>query len=141
MLATHDAHQATLSAQEEARNIACFEQFIAQVIGRGDLSALDSFVTHDIAVHDPGTELYGQAALHRGLCTLLAAFPDFQLVVEDLIAAGDKVVARYRGEGYHLGTWRGIPATGKRISYSGILIQRFADGRIAEHWAEMDLLG
>jgi hypothetical protein len=71
----------------------------------------------------------------------LAGFPDVRYSVEDQIAEGDKVVSRYRGEGTHLGEWRGVPATGRRFAYTGVLIHRFEDGKIAEFWGQSDTLG
>jgi predicted ester cyclase len=35
----------------------------------------------------------------------------------------------------------GIPRTGKQISMTGMTIWRIADGKIVEHWSEMDTLG
>jgi len=32
----------------------------------------------------------------------------------------------------------GIPATGKRVEFTGIHIARIADGKIVEHWGEED---
>ena len=69
------------------------------------------------------------------------AFPDLHYTVEDLVAEGDKVVVRYTGRGTQQGELWGIPPTGKQMTYTGILIWRFAEGKIAEHWAEPDRLG
>ena len=79
--------------------------------------------------------------MRSGLRSLLAAFPDLHITVEDQIAEGDEVALRYRGEGTHRGEWRGIAPTGKRIRYTDILIQRFEGDKIAEFWAQPDLLG
>src|SRR5436309_1792146 len=105
---------------------------------QGDLSALDELFTSDAVVHDPGRELRGIAAIRQGFSSLRAGFPDVGYTVEDQIAEGDKVASRYRGEGTHLGEWRGVPATGRRFSYTGILIHRFEDGKIAEFWGQSD---
>jgi predicted ester cyclase len=61
--------------------------------------------------------------------------------VEDQIAEGDKVVVRYRFRDTHLGAFQGMPPTGKQVAYTGILIYRIADGKIAEQGTEFDLLG
>jgi hypothetical protein len=61
-------------------------------------------------------------------------------VVEDVIAEGDKVVARNTVTGTHQGEYKGLPPTGKSISYSEIFIFRFAGGRIAEIWRVVDVL-
>lgn len=80
--------------------------------------------------------------LHRqfGLATF-DAFPDLQRPVEDLVAEGDKVVARWTSVGTHQGDFQGIPPTGKRVVTSGITIFRVADGKIVEEWSESDMIG
>jgi steroid delta-isomerase-like uncharacterized protein len=79
---------------------------------------------------------------HNAIVTLFrAAFPDQQWLIEDLIAEGDRVVARSTMTGTHTGDFFGIPATGKSVRVSGVHIVRIQDGRIAEHWGNNDDLG
>jgi predicted ester cyclase len=120
---------------------ALFARLVAEVFHGGRLDAVDELFTPAAVIHDPGVEHRGAGALRQGIRSLLAAFPDFRVTVEDQIADGDRLAVRYRGEGTHRGEWQGIPPTGKRISYPGMLIVRAADGRIAEYWAQPDLLG
>ncbi|HEX9567041.1 MAG TPA: ester cyclase, partial [Thermoplasmata archaeon] len=61
--------------------------------------------------------------------------------VDELIAEGDKVVARITGYGTHEADFLGIPRTGKEIKMSGIVIWRIRAGKIVEHWAQNDTLG
>ncbi len=65
---------------------------------------------------------------------MTTAFPDLVYVVEDIIAEGDKVVARYTARGTHLGRLHDIPPSGKKIEINGIYMGRIADSRIAEGW-------
>ena len=69
------------------------------------------------------------------------AFPDITYTVEELIAEGDKVVARWSAEGTHLGDFVGIPPTHKQVRFSGIEIIRVVDGKAIEEWEELDRLG
>jgi steroid delta-isomerase-like uncharacterized protein len=69
---------------------------------------------------------------------MLTGFPDYQTTIEDLLAEGDKVAARIRMTGTHTGSFMGIPATGKQVSFTGIYIARIEDGKIVEHWGEED---
>ncbi len=80
--------------------------------------------------------------MHRqfGLGTF-TAFPDLKRPLEDLVAEGDKVVARWISFGTHVGDFMGIPPTGKLIRTSGITIFRLEDGKIVEEWSESDMLG
>lgn len=70
-----------------------------------------------------------------------AAFPDQHWQLEDLFGEGDRVVARTTMTGTHEGDFFGIPATGVRVTMSGVHILRIQDGRIAEHWGSNDDLG
>jgi predicted ester cyclase len=120
---------------------ALFEQFVEEVFHRANLGAVDQFFTPDARIVDPGVEMRGPMALIPALRGLLTAFPDLRITVEEQIEEGDRLAVRYRGEGTHRVAWRGIPARGTPISYTGILIVRFEGGRIAEYWAQPDLLG
>jgi len=73
--------------------------------------------------------------------SLFTAFPDFHRTKVDAIAEGDRVVARYTVTGTHQGEFMGVPATGKKVSFSWITIYRIADGKIAEEWLLFDQLG
>ena len=79
--------------------------------------------------------LEGAKAAHR---IMLAGFPDYQTIIEDMIAEGDKVAARIKMTGTHTGEFIGIPPTGKQIAFTGIYIARFANSKIVEHWGEED---
>src|SRR4051812_24009095 len=109
-----------------------FRQFVEEVFHRGDPTAIDRYFTPDARIVDPGVELRGPNAIRPALRGLLTAFPDLRIVLEDLVEEGDCLAVRYRGDGTHLGDWRGIQAEGKRVSYTGIVIARFEGDRIAE---------
>lgn len=72
---------------------------------------------------------------------LTGAFPDLRIHIEDLIAEGDKVVARMTFRGTHRGPLRGIAPTGRQIRFTAIRIYRIANGKIIETWANQDALG
>ena len=114
---------------------------LEDAFNHGKLEALDRGFTPDAVIHDPGLELRAPAELRQGLVRLRIAFPDFHFTVEDQFATGDRVAIRYRGQGTHHDEFLGVPATGQRIDYTGIIILRLQDGRIAEFWAQPDQLG
>ena len=84
----------------------------------------------------PGLE--GAKSIHKA--TLLG-MPDWHTEIEDMIAENDKVAARITMTGTHTGDFFGIPATGKKISFSGIYVVRIENGKIVEHWGEEDSIG
>ena len=51
------------------------------------------------------------------------------------------VAARVSFRGTHRGEFQGIPPTGKEVGFSSIEIDRMVEGKVAEHWFEMDMLG
>ena len=67
-----------------------------------------------------------------------AAFPGYELAVEQLIAEGDLVAMRGTFRGVHRGEFAGIPATGRPVAAPLMISYRIADGRIAEHWLQFD---
>ena len=68
------------------------------------------------------------------------AFPNGNIVAQDMIAEDDKVVTRMSGEFTHQGEFMGIPPTGKRVTWSWIEIWRIANEKLVEHWVEADMM-
>jgi predicted ester cyclase len=73
--------------------------------------------------------------------TFRGAFPDLKGTPEDQIAEGDKVVMRWTARGTHQGELQGIPPTGRRVTVTGIVISRAAEGKLVESWEVYDALG
>ncbi len=69
------------------------------------------------------------------------AFPDVTFSIEELIAVEDRVISRFVIRGTHEGEFMGIPATGNKIEFSGIMITRIENGKIVEDKEEYDGLG
>src|SRR5713226_1772994 len=98
-------------------------------------------------------ELYSNSVIHHGFSSrirpgisglrdhytsLLKAFPDMRIEINDIIADGDKVVHRFTFSGTHKGDFLGIPATGKTVSAPGVHIYLFSGGKAAEAWSVFD---
>ncbi|MEW1847137.1 ester cyclase [Nonomuraea angiospora] len=132
-----------MSTAQEARNKETYHRF-HEAINSGDLEviakAIDEFVHPDGRFH--ATELAGVTAVQaqkRIWEILLRAFPDIHVTVEDLLAEGDKIVARQTVTGTNSGEYRGMPPTGRSVTYNEIFIARFADGRIIDLWGVVDV--
>lgn len=78
------------------------------------------------------------AGLKQHIAVAEAAFPRYSLEPEDLFAEGDKVMLRFTLRGTHKGDFMGIPPTGRTVAVPGMIIYRIANGKIAEHWMQMD---
>src|SRR5829696_549553 len=93
---------------------------------------------------DAAEELFvpGQAeAAKQEAADFRRGFPDVISTIEDLIAEGDKVVARWRSRATYKGTYMGIAPTGKEVEFTGISVYRIVAGRIAESWTVEDQFG
>lgn len=77
----------------------------------------------------------------RFLAGFVEGFPDLRLTVEDAVAEGDLVAQRIHFAGTHTGTFQGLPPTQRKVTFSGLELNRFVDGRVAEHWFQLDALG
>jgi predicted ester cyclase len=135
--------QVTLSQgnadQEKMRlehNKAIVRGYISEVVNKGNLAAFDGYFSPDVVMNN-SKDLKRQLA---GIQSLRSAFPDFQLVIEDQIAEGDKVVTRVTFQATHRGEYRGVAATGKQVRYSGIAIDRIVEGKVVEMWHVADTL-
>ena len=116
---------------------------IAAAVSTGDLDALDGLLTEDYVEHNPSfpADRRGPDALRAFVGPYRAAFPDLEILEEDVVTAGDRVVFRHRVVGTHENEFRGIPPTGERIDVEGIAIYRLEDGKAAEKWLVFDALG
>jgi steroid delta-isomerase-like uncharacterized protein len=76
----------------------------------------------------------------RFLADFVEAFPDLHLTVEDAVGEGDRVAQRVHFAGTHTGEFQGLPPTHKTVEFSALELNRFVDGRVAEHWVQMDSL-
>ena len=104
-----------------------------------NLALLDEIVAADIKSHNgmPGlpSGLEGGKMVHR---TFLAAFPNGLITSEGLIAEGDQVVERFSFRGTNTGSLMDEPATGTRVTFTGVSVFRIANGKIVEHWGAHD---
>jgi len=98
-----------------------------EIWNRHNLEKFDEFVGGDVPLEH--------------VQQFLTAFPDVQITIKDLIAEGDKVVARLYATATNTGPFAGQPPTGKKVEIHSIRIYRIADNKIVETWAMQDRLG
>jgi len=132
-----------MSTAQETSNKATVKRF-DDVVSTGDAEVIsktiDELVEPDVLIHMPlPIQATGAQALKQVWAMLLRGLPDLHVAVEDVIAEGDKVVSRNTVTGTHQGEYRGLPPTGKSVTYNEIFIFRFAGGRIAEIWGVVDV--
>jgi steroid delta-isomerase-like uncharacterized protein len=132
-----------MSTTEEATNKATLSRF-EDAISTNDpeiiSKTIDELIEPDVVIHMPmPMQATGAQALKQVWPMLLRGLPDLHVAFEDVIAEGDKVVIRNTVTGTHQGEYRGLPPTGKSITYNEIFIYRFANGRVAEMWGVVDV--
>jgi steroid delta-isomerase-like uncharacterized protein len=123
-------------------NKAIVRRYIHEAWNKGNVAVIDDLMSPEYTRHVSGcpTPLTRESHKKR-ILQIHRALPDLSMTVEDMIAAGDRVVCRVTLRGTQHGTFMGIPATGRHVTITGIDIARVIDGRVVEHWAEMDTLG
>ena len=114
-------------------------------VNSGDLEhisrTIDEVVEPEVLIRTPlPIDATGAQALKQVWATLLRAYPDLHVSIEDVIAEGDKIVCRNVVTGTHQGDYMGLPATGRSVTYNEIFIFRFEGSRIAETWGVVDAL-
>jgi steroid delta-isomerase-like uncharacterized protein len=116
---------------------------VEDVWSEGKFEVVDRLVDARYIGHSSpaGTETRGTEGYRQYFADLRAAFPDLHVSVEDEIEEGDRVVVRWTARATHLGTFAGVPASGRRGEVAGISIYRIADGKVIECWTNMDNLG
>jgi steroid delta-isomerase-like uncharacterized protein len=115
------------------QNKALFRRFIEEVFNKGNVSTIDEFLAPNFVEREvlpPGTPS-GREGIKQLTMMFRTAFPDFNVSIDDMIAEGDKIVARTTWSGTQKGEFMGIPSSGKRVSFDVIDIIRISvAGRI-----------
>lgn len=122
-------------------NKAVVRAFI-EVWNSGNLHLLDDLMAEECVLTVSGETISCNPSATRAIATRWrAAFPDYHFHLMDLIAEGDKVVARMPWTGTQTSPLMGIPATGRSVRVGEIVIFRVVGGKIVEAWEEYDERG
>jgi len=122
-------------------NKSIVRRFFGEGPSKGDLIAADELLASDFSLHVPLPSAPGIQGMNDVITACRAAFEHLNVTIEDMVAEGDKVAARFTARGIHRGAFMGLPPTGKPITMSGIEIFRIENGKIAELWGEANLIG
>lgn len=124
-------------------NKAIVRRYLSRV-DTGDIGCLDEFVDSSYDDHNPPPfqgEARGMEGARDAFAYALKAFSDFRHEIHEQYADGDVVISRITGQGRHTGDFMGVPATNRDVSMEGIAIHRVVDGKVVEHWAQVDGMG
>jgi steroid delta-isomerase-like uncharacterized protein len=109
----------------------------------GDLDECAELLTENFIVNLPGLPgpLHGREIWKAGVQAMRDGFPGLRVAIEDIFGAGDKVAVRLHFSGTHTGSFQGVPATHRQVTFSSIDIYRVEGGKIAEEWVSPDMMG
>jgi predicted ester cyclase len=111
------------------QNKTVVRRFITEALSGRDVDVADEVLAPNYMNRTTGADL---AAFKGFLSGMQSALSDVRFDIDDLVAEGDSVVARWKMEATHSGSLMGEPPTGKRVSSRGLTYYRLDNGRIAE---------
>lgn len=125
-------------------NKALIERWFEEVWNQGNSKTIDELLAQDGVIHGlvdaSGQPVRGLEGFHEFHNQFRSAFSDLNISVHDVVAEGDRVVARCSVRGQHTGESLGFAATNAPIQFEGIAIVRIKDGKIVEAWNQFDFL-
>ncbi len=121
--------------------VAMARRVLEEAFDEGNLAVLDEICGDGFVDHDPLMGDQDKEAAKRTIASYREAFPDLHITVDDAIAAGDKVVLRWHGDGTFENPLLGLEPTGERgRTVRGISIDRFEGDKVVESWTQWDTL-
>ena len=125
-------------------NKALMKRWFEEVWNQGNARVIDELLAEDGVIHGladiDGNPVQGLASFKEFHAKFRGAFPDMHISVDDVIAEGDKVVARCSVRAQHTGAHLGFEATNAPVQFEGVAIVRVKNGKIAEAWNCFDFL-
>jgi len=118
-------------------------RFYAEVWAGGNFGFAEDVFADDYIRHDLRPTKAAPGPVGQGLIAkqFRGAFPDLEWRVDLVLGDGDLVAARWTASGTHSGAWGDVAPTGRKATFSGVNIFRFADGKDVEIWNYRDDLG
>jgi steroid delta-isomerase-like uncharacterized protein len=105
-----------------------------EVWGRRRADAIHEMLGPDAVGHTEHGDMVGPGPFAELHAAFLAAFPDLEVVVEEMVAEGDHVAVRWSASATHGGEFLGVAATGRRVLFRGMTWHRYRNGRLGEGW-------
>jgi steroid delta-isomerase-like uncharacterized protein len=122
-------------------NKAIVRRIFNEIVNNNNADVADELCAPTYVNYGVPVPAKGPEALKMAVGLFRAAFPDIHVTLEQVVAEGDRVATHGYFTGTHRGDFNGIPATGKSIKASYIDLWRLENGKAAENWVQMDMLG
>src|SRR6516162_4467896 len=120
-------------AADVEANKELYRHYIQDLWNKKDPGAPDRYLAPDYVEHNTNLPP-GLDGRKRFVATVLTAFPDYHAEVLEVLAEGDRVVARVEFTGTNDGPFDGRPPTHNKLIFNTADFFRIANGKIAEHW-------
>lgn len=115
---------------------------IEEVWNKGNFVVLNESYAREYVHHDPNApEVRDLAGFKKWAAAVRLAFPDFHVKAEEMLEEGGTVVTRWTATGTHKGAFLEVPATGKKLTNTGVSIHHVRNGKIVEGWWAYDAVG
>jgi steroid delta-isomerase-like uncharacterized protein len=125
-------------------NCQVMQRWFDEVWSSGREETIDELLTADAPIQGLGAAaetVVGTAGFREFYKQLRGAFRDINIVVNEAIGEGDLVAFRWIAAATHTGDELGIPATNKKVTFSGMTFARIRGGKVIEAWNNWDMMG
>jgi steroid delta-isomerase-like uncharacterized protein len=128
------------STQEQNKQVV--RQFF-EAFDRHDTERIEQLVSStNYSFHSLGMPPMDWNGHKQFIIDITNAFPDIHHDIVDLVAEGeDKVAVRFYATATHKGEFQSIPPTSKKVSFGGMNFFTIIDGKVAEEWVIVDMMG
>jgi len=124
------------------RNKQIVRRFYEEIVNTGDVTRIAEFVAPDCVEVDGTRQVpSGHDGMTAHVQGVRATYPDLRLEIGRQVAEGEMVVTEIVATGTHRGEWLGMKPTGRRLTFTGVNVDRVVGGRIVEHGGAANLLG
>ncbi len=127
-----------MTNQDVAANKAAVRRYLDEAWNKGNLDIIDELMAPDYVRYTPTAQLDREGQKRR-IAGFRQLFPDLHAEVDRILAEDDQVAFRIMMRGADLGPVHVVAATGKAITITATDIVRFANGKIVEHWGNMNV--
>jgi steroid delta-isomerase-like uncharacterized protein/uncharacterized protein (TIGR02246 family) len=127
------------SLSQETQNKLAIQQGISNYNNPASRERYFDLYSENCVFHDPSVQP-GLVGIKQFYNAFWIAFPDLKVQIDDMVAEGDRVSARFFLTATQQGDFMGIPASGKSIEVGGQTILRFENGKCVERWTQLDNL-
>ena len=121
-------------------NKATVRRVIDELVNKGNLAVADEVLAGNYIYHFPTHDIKGPEGFKEFIAMMRTAFPDLHVTIEDLIAEGDTVAARFIMRGTFKGEMMGTAPTGRQLTFPEAVFIRFESGKEVEATAYANML-